>query len=79
MPSTTLDDLREFVRGLATRPDFGDDDQLFDTGIIQSLHMLELFGFIEDRFHVPITPADVFDGHFTSVARMAAFVDAARR
>jgi acyl carrier protein len=33
---------------------FGDDDQLFETGIIDSIGFIKLLSFIESTFHVSI-------------------------
>lgn len=53
---------------------FGDDESLLSKGVIDSLGVMELVGYVEETFGVHAEEADVTEAHFGSVAGMARFV-----
>ncbi len=72
------DDIREYVammltrKGDARRP--ADHDPLLETGRIDSLDVLEIVAFLEERFGVDFS-AQAFDqSHFNSIDEIVAFV-----
>ena len=76
--------LRQFVREnfLYMRPDseFGDDQPLLATGVIDSLGVMELVVFIEEHWHVEVRPGDVTTANFGCITSMAGYVsEAAQR
>ena len=67
-------DLRRFLATIAgsfALPDAGD---LFDAGVLKSMHVIEVINHLEDTYAVVVTRKDVFAGHFRSIEAMAAFV-----
>ncbi len=74
--------LRAYVRDnfLYMRPDaaVGDDDSLLARGVVDSLGVMELVGFVEERWAVAVDPADITEDNFGSIAGMERYV-AARR
>lgn len=70
--------LREFVTEnfLYMRRDttIGDDDSLLARGVIDSLGVMELVGFVEGAFGIKVDPADITEEHFGSLAAMARYV-----
>ena len=56
----------------------GDDDALLGKGIIDSLGVMELVGFVEEAFAVKVDPAEITETNFGSLRGVARFV-AARR
>lgn len=69
--------LRRFP-GLGSRP-FDDQTSLLATGAIDSLGVLDLMGFIEERFAVEISDQDFDPDNFETVEQLARFVEQARR
>ena len=51
-----------------------DDSHLLNSGIIDSLGVLDLVNFIEEEFKITISEEDLLPGNFESIACMAAFV-----
>ena len=51
-----------------------DDSSLLETGIIDSLGVLDLVSFIEKEFKITISEEDLLADNFESIARMTAFV-----
>jgi acyl carrier protein len=54
--------------------EFTDDDALMGRGIVDSLGVMELIGFVEEAFGVAIAADDVTEEHFGSVNAMVRFV-----
>lgn len=81
--SETRATLRAFVQEnfLYMRPDlrFGDDDSLLAQGIIDSLGVMELVGFVEERWQVTVDASAVTEQHFGSIAAVARFVTTLQR
>jgi len=68
--------LRTYVQEsfLYMQPGFavGDDESLFDKGVIDSMGIVELIGFLESEFSVAVRDEDVSEhnlGSLTSIAR----------
>ena len=51
------------------------DESLTKSGLIDSLGMLRLIGFLEQHFAIDIGDGDVGEENFGTLARLAAFVD----
>ena len=70
--------LRQFVREsfLYMHPDsnFGDDDPLLASGVIDSLGVMELIGFIEERWNLAVQPAQITTANFGSIRSMAGYI-----
>jgi acyl carrier protein len=61
---------------LYTRPDLrlGDDDRLLERGIIDSMGVMELVAFLQERFAVTVDEREITEEHFGSIAAIAAYV-----
>jgi len=67
--------LRARVRELAGAGEpVADDEPLVESGLLQSLQLLELIGVVADELGVAVAPGDVFDGHFATIEAIVAFV-----
>lgn len=53
----------------------GDDDQLIDSGIIDSLGIMTMLCFLETEFSLQIAGEDLVPENFASVSAIAALVD----
>jgi len=70
--------VRDYItRESNTNPDsppVKDDTELIDSGIIDSLSMLDLVRFIEDKFAVKVPPVDVVPKNFGTVGAICNYV-----
>jgi acyl carrier protein len=74
--------IREELRGfivksfpLARKRRIGVDDLLLEEGIIDSLGVLELVGYIEARFDIAVSDEDLFPENFRTIGALTAFVE----
>jgi acyl carrier protein len=66
---------REFVRNTALLP-LADDASLLDSGILDSLSLLRLVVFLEERFGITMGDADLLPENFASVNTICAYLRA---
>jgi acyl carrier protein len=61
---------------LYARPDrvVGEDEHLMERGIIDSMGMMELIDFLEERFGVRPDDEDITEQNFATLARIAGYV-----
>ncbi len=52
----------------------GDDDSFLETGVIDSMGVMELVAFIQTQFGVPVAQPEIVVENFDSVRRLADFV-----
>lgn len=72
--SILMDFIRqEFMRG--RRADLGEEDDLLSSGIIDSLGILRLVAFVEERFNVQMPDEDVVFENFQSVNALADYLE----
>ena len=64
---------------VARRSAFRDDDSLLESGIIDSLGVLDLVTFIESEFKVNVVDEDLIPENFQTIDRMTAFVERKRK
>ena len=80
MTSLTADRVRADVRALLVRlggqPRFADDQDVFATGIVRSMNLLELIVALEDTYQIVVEQRDVFEGRLRSVDQLVAYVTA---
>lgn len=58
---------------LNVEEEIGPDTELFSTGLLDSVAMLNVIGFVEDAAKIEVRPGDVTLDNFDSVARIVAF------
>ena len=63
--------IREFILSTIQIPDLTDDDNLFESGIVNSLFAVELMTFLEKTFGIEVTPDDLDITNFQSIASAA--------
>jgi acyl carrier protein len=66
---------REFIRDPALLP-LADDASLLDSGILDSLSLLRLVVFLEERFAITMGDADLLPDNFASVNAICAYLRA---
>jgi acyl carrier protein len=72
------DALRRFLREhfpVARQTDLSDDAPLLDSGIVDSLGILELVNFVTETFGVAVSDEDLQPENFSSIRRLALFVE----
>jgi acyl carrier protein len=84
MPVTQiLERTRAYVREnfLYMRPDFalGDDDPLLAKGVIDSMGVMELLGFLGSEFGITVADEEVTEDNLGSLSAIARFVEAKLR
>ena len=69
--------IRGFIREefpLAGQRDIGDSDSLLENGIVDSMGILEIVGFIEREFEIELSDEDLLADTFESVETLSCFV-----
>lgn len=66
--------LREFIVRSVRVPALGDDDDLFESGIVNSLFAVQLMTFIEKRFAIEVAEEDLEMANFRSLNAATGFV-----
>src|SRR5271168_654431 len=69
--------IREFILEkfpLARKQQLKDTDALLETGILDSLGVLDLVTFIEQKFSIGMTDDELVPENFQTIERIAAFV-----
>jgi acyl carrier protein len=66
---------RELVRDPSLLP-LADDTSLLDNGILDSLNLLRMVVFLEQRFGIAVGDADLLPENFSSVNAICAYVRA---
>jgi methoxymalonate biosynthesis acyl carrier protein len=71
-------DVKETLRHFVTRsinfPDLADDDDLFESGLVNSLFAIQLMTFIEKTFGVEVEADDLDIRNFRSLNAATSFV-----
>ena len=68
------DTVRRFISNATRIPDLHDDDDLFESGIVNSLFAVQLMTFIEKTFAIEVGMEDLDIENFKSLNATAAFV-----
>lgn len=66
--------IRSFISSSVNLPDFKDDENLFELGIVNSLFAVQLMTFIETTFALEVGTDDLDIENFKSLNAMTAFV-----
>ena len=66
--------VRTFINKSINIDLFGDDDNLFESGIVNSLFAIQLTTFVERNFRIEITVDDLDIENFKSVSATADFI-----
>lgn len=72
---TTKETIRNFILDSINIPDLNDDDNLFESGIVNSLFAVQLMTFIEKSFDIEVTMDDLSMENFESITATSLFVE----
>jgi acyl carrier protein len=53
---------------------YSDDASFLDEGIVDSVGVMELVAFVEEKFHVSVSDHDVTPENFDSINKLALFI-----
>lgn len=68
------DDVREFLEPFIDDCDFGNDDDIFEMGLVNSLMAMQLVLFLEKQYAIKFEGPDLDFANFRTLARMQALV-----
>jgi acyl carrier protein len=66
--------VRNFINGSVNIDSLGDDENLFEKGLVNSLFAVQLMTFIERKFGVEIGMEDLDIKNFSSITATAEFI-----
>jgi acyl carrier protein len=66
--------IRNFILNAIKIPDLKDDDNLFETGIVNSLFAVQMMTFLEKTFNIQVTTDDLLIENFQSIDSATSFV-----
>jgi acyl carrier protein len=72
---TVTDAVRSFISASVNIRDLDEDENLFESGIVNSLFAVQLMTFIERTFGIEVGPDDLDIENFKSLNATAAFVN----
>jgi acyl carrier protein len=76
--ATIIAETRRYIQEnfLYARPDrvVAEDEHLMERGIVDSMGMMELIAFLEERFAVQTGDDEIIESNFATLGRIAAFV-----
>ena len=73
-PTQVKETVRKFINSSINIDGVGDDDDLFESGIVNSLFAVQLMTFVERGFEIEIGMEDLDVENFKSVSATAAFI-----
>jgi len=72
---TTKETIRNFILDSINIPGLNDEDNLFESGIVNSLFAVQLMTFLEKTFNIEVTMDDLSMENFESVNATSLFVE----
>ncbi len=67
--------IRSFITDNFFVDEFADEDSFLNTGIVDSLGLLQLVGFVEEEFGITVADTELVPDNLDSVTRVATFVE----
>ena len=74
--SVAIENVRHFIKTelIVSSSDITDDQELLMSGLIDSLNVMRLVGFLETEFATPIPPEDVIVQNFASISQISDYI-----
>jgi acyl carrier protein len=66
--------IQEYLERVTRHPDLRDDQNIFESGIVNSIFAVELVIFIEKQFNITVENDDLDLANFASIDAIATFV-----
>jgi methoxymalonate biosynthesis acyl carrier protein len=67
--------IHEYVEELAKEDDIDPSINLFDAGLLTSVHVLDLIAWLEETFKISISPDDLSVENFASIDAMVSYTE----
>jgi acyl carrier protein len=67
--------IREFLGGFLRNREIGDDEDIFATGFVNSLFVMQLVVLVEREFNIEVTDDDLDFANFRSVTAIVEFAE----
>ena len=71
------DRVRQFIKDSFFIDDLGDGTSFLESGIVDSLGVMQIVAFVEREFGLAVGPSDLVPENFDSVDRVSAYVERA--
>jgi acyl carrier protein len=72
--SAVRSQVRAMLAELSPGARFADDEDVFASGVVGSMNLVELVTRVEDTYGLEVTQRDIFDGRLRSVDRLVGLV-----
>lgn len=74
--SDAMDNLRTFIKSelIVSTSDITDEQELLMSGLLDSLNVMRLVGFLESEFATSIPPEDVIIENFGSISQISQYM-----
>lgn len=69
------DTIRKFLGGFFDESKLGDDDNIFESGLVNSLFAMQLVTFIENQYDISINNDELSLDNFKDINSIVAFVE----
>ena len=76
--SEVADCVREFIVRAARLRSLQDDENILETGLVNSLLLVQILAFVEEKLGIEVGDEDLVVDNFRSVAAITALVERAR-
>lgn len=67
--------LKEFILKVSRKKDIGDEDDIFDGGIVNSLFAMQLIIFLEKQFDIHIDGTDLKIENFKNIKSIISYIE----
>ena len=75
MNAESVSKIQAFLRQRFQNYEFADDEDIFGTGVVNSLFAMQLVMFVEKEFGIEVSDDDLTMDNFRTVNAMAALID----
>lgn len=66
--------VKEFLKRFIGNREIGDDDNIFEMGLVNSLFAMQLVTFIESEFNLSVTNEELDIDNFSTINSMSTFI-----
>ena len=74
-PAAARSTIRDYLKRISRKPDLSDDQDIFGSGIVDSLFAVEIVCFIEETFGLKVENEDLDISNFSSVDALSGLVE----
>jgi acyl carrier protein len=71
--------VKRFIQDAFFIDEVGDDQSFLETGVIDSLGIVQIVAFVEADLGLPVPDTDLVPANFDSIARIAAYIERRRQ